>query len=161
MATTRSPSSAKSGTSKSAKKAGESTAESKAAEANQSAHVDPEPAKTTDSTSQSPTRSVTVAIPSYGEIVDVATAAAMVPVSAARNVLQTRNGVPLYLGIAGVAAVGVVEWPVAAVAGMGLAYMRRWGPLRPESSMPPQASPPQASASGASATGAEQSKATD
>ena len=57
-------------------------------------------------------------------------AVAKVPVVVARKVLPV-NGLPLYLGIGGLAVIGAVEWPVAAATGAGLAVLRRWGPLRP------------------------------
>lgn len=92
---------------------------------------------------QSASRSLTLTIPLDGDAVyaaaQTAATAVMVPVTAAKNVLRSRKaGVPAYLGIAGLAAMDLIEWPVAAVAGVGLAYLRRWGPLRPESAKPPQ-----------------------
>jgi hypothetical protein len=43
------------------------------------------------------------------------------PVAAADRILPAMGGVPLYLGLAGLAAVGILEWPVAAAAGLGYA----------------------------------------
>ena len=38
------------------------------------------------------------------------------------------NPVPIYLGVAALAATGVVSWPVAFAAGCGYAAFRRWEP---------------------------------
>lgn len=46
---------------------------------------------------------------------------AMTPVNVARRALPAKGGAPLYLGLAGLAAVGVVEWPVAVAGGLGYA----------------------------------------
>jgi hypothetical protein len=66
---------------------------------------------------------------------DRMTDVALAPVAAARTVLPAKGGLPLYLGLAGLAAAGVVEWPVAAAAGIGYAgyavLHRGPGPGRP------------------------------
>jgi hypothetical protein len=51
----------------------------------------------------------------------------LLPVSVARRVLPDRE-LPVYLGVGALAAVGVLEWPVAAAAGLGYAALKRWGP---------------------------------
>lgn len=99
---------------------------------------------TTETASHHEHKTLTVTLPLDRDTVNAAaqtaTTVAMVPVTTAKNVLQSPNaGLPAYIGIAGLAAVGLVEWPVAAVAGVGLACLRRWGPLRPESAAAPQA----------------------
>jgi len=38
------------------------------------------------------------------------------------------NPMPIYLGVAALAAAGVVSWPVAVAAGCGYAAFRRWEP---------------------------------
>ena len=48
----------------------------------------------------------------------------------ARRVAPMGHGLPVYLGLGGLAALGAVEWPLAAAAGVGFAALRRWGPLR-------------------------------
>jgi hypothetical protein len=52
---------------------------------------------------------------------DRVTGVATAPVAAADRILPAMGGLPLYLGLAGLAAVGVLEWPVAAAAGLGYA----------------------------------------
>ena len=137
MATTRSQTPAQSGTSASAKQAGTANASKTPSQPPQPPQAEAAP-RTTPAASASPTRDFTLTIPLGREAVDTAAHAAMVPVTAAKRVLKSRNGLPAYIGIAGLAAVGVVEWPIAAVAGASLAYLRRWGPLRPDSAKPPQ-----------------------
>lgn len=74
---------------------------------------------------------LSVTIPLDSGLVDVAVKAVTLPVTTARKVVQNRNGLPAYLAVGGLAVVGAVEWPVAAATGLGLAAMRRWGPLKP------------------------------
>jgi hypothetical protein len=78
---------------------------------------------------------ITITIP-LDQVVTVATTVARMPLNAARKVAPTRvnglKGIPVYLGIGGLTAVGLVEWPVAAAAGAGYAVLRRWGPLKPD-----------------------------
>jgi hypothetical protein len=73
---------------------------------------------------------VTVTLP-VEQVVAVANTMVKVPVSVARRVIPTGGGMPVYLGLGGLAMVGAVEWPLAAAAGLGFAALRRWGPLRP------------------------------
>ncbi|HWG27234.1 hypothetical protein [Actinospica sp.] len=61
---------------------------------------------------------------------DTAAALVRTPVAVARRVAPMAHGLPVYLGLGGLAALGAVEWPVAAAAGVGFAALRRWGPLR-------------------------------
>jgi hypothetical protein len=55
----------------------------------------------------------------------------MLPVAAGRRAITARNGLPVYIGLGVLAAVDVIEMPVAAAVGVGYAALRRWGPLRP------------------------------
>ncbi|HWG26155.1 hypothetical protein [Actinospica sp.] len=61
---------------------------------------------------------------------DAAAALVRTPVTVARRVAPMGHGLPVYLGLGGLAVLGAVEWPVAAAAGVGFAALRRWGPLR-------------------------------
>lgn len=80
----------------------------------------------------SATRTITLTVPLNRDLATAAAHAATMPLAAAKAVAQDRNGLPAYLAISGLAVVGAIEWPVAAAAGVGLAAMRRWGPLKPE-----------------------------
>lgn len=71
----------------------------------------------------------TVTIP-VDQMVGAATTVVKAPLVAARQIAPVAKGLPVYLGLGGLAAIGVMEWPVAAAAGVGFAAMRRWGPLR-------------------------------
>lgn len=66
------------------------------------------------------------------QLVNAAVGAVTLPVTVVKKVATAQNGLPAYLAVGGLAVVGVLEWPVAAVAGLGLAALRRWGPLRPD-----------------------------
>ena len=81
------------------------------------------------------TGGITFTIP-LDQAVTVATTVARIPLNVARKVAPSRvngmKGIPVYLGIGGLTAVGLVEWPVAAAAGAGYAALRRWGPLKPD-----------------------------
>jgi hypothetical protein len=79
----------------------------------------------------SPKTGPSVTIPLDSGLVDVAVKAVTFPVTTAMKVAQNRNGLPAYLAVGGLVVVGVVEWPVAAATGLGLAALRRWGPLKP------------------------------
>ncbi|MFJ3339331.1 hypothetical protein [Streptomyces sp. NPDC086766] len=46
---------------------------------------------------------------------------AMAPVSVARQVLAAKGGTPLCLGLAALATVGLLDWPVAFAGGLGCA----------------------------------------
>lgn len=48
------------------------------------------------------------------------------PIDVARRVLPERE-LPIYLTVGALAVAGVVDWPVAAAAGLGYAALRRWG----------------------------------
>lgn len=61
---------------------------------------------------------------------DTAAALVRTPVTVARRVGPMAHGLPVYVGLGGLAVLGAVEWPVAAAAGVGFAALRRWGPLR-------------------------------
>ncbi|MEU6867339.1 hypothetical protein ABZ924_29515 [Streptomyces sp. NPDC046876] len=71
----------------------------------------------------------TVTVPSFQRVTDGALNAAMVPVALARQVLPAKKGLPLYLGLGVLAAVDVLEWPVALGIGLGYAVLRRDGGL--------------------------------
>lgn len=53
---------------------------------------------------------------------------ALLPVTLTQQALPKQQ-VPVYLGIAALAAFGLMEWPVAAAAGLTYEVLRRW-PLR-------------------------------
>lgn len=74
---------------------------------------------------------ISVTIPLDGAVVGLAVKAATLPLTAAKKVAQNKNGIPAYVAVGGLAILGAVEWPVAAVGGLGLAALRRWGPLKP------------------------------
>jgi hypothetical protein len=83
-------------------------------------------------------RSITVTIPvTMEQVVSATIAVAHWRTGAIRKVASTKHGLPLYLGIGGLAVVGLAVWPAAAAAGVGIAVLRRWGPLRPESAPVP------------------------
>jgi hypothetical protein len=65
---------------------------------------------------------VTITIPR--PVADVVTA----PFVLAGRVLPAGKGLPLYLGVGVLAAVEIIEWPVAAGIGIGYAAIRKWGP---------------------------------
>jgi len=76
---------------------------------------------------------VKVTVPPLDQaVVGTAVGAVRTPVSVARRVAPVAHGLPVYLGLGGLAVVGLVEWPIAAAAGAGFAALRRWGPLRSE-----------------------------
>jgi hypothetical protein len=73
-------------------------------------------------------------------VLSVAAAAAAAPVAAARRVLATTGGLPLYAGLGGLALAGIIDWPVALAVGAGYGLARFWarldqqqqpGPARP------------------------------
>ncbi|HEV2639153.1 MAG TPA: hypothetical protein VGX23_28695 [Actinocrinis sp.] len=77
---------------------------------------------------------VTVTIPiTVDQLVAATVTVVKLPTAVVRRVVSTKRGLPVYLGIGGLAVAGVAEWPVAAAAGVGYAALRRWGPLRPGS----------------------------
>ncbi|HEY9472338.1 MAG TPA: hypothetical protein VIS06_00665 [Mycobacteriales bacterium] len=51
------------------------------------------------------------------------------PITVARRILPDRE-LPVYLGMGALAVAGVIDWPVAAAAGLGYAAFRRWGGSR-------------------------------
>ncbi|MGW7271828.1 hypothetical protein ACWGH5_15005 [Streptomyces sp. NPDC054864] len=53
------------------------------------------------------------------------------PLASAGRALPSRDGMPVYLGLGGLAAVGAVGGPTAAAIGVGYAALRKWGPARP------------------------------
>lgn len=65
------------------------------------------------------------------------------PFALARKVLPDRE-LPVYLGVGALAALGLIEWPIAAAAGLGYAALRRWGPRVPAAPLarPLPAAPP-------------------
>jgi hypothetical protein len=83
-----------------------------------------------------PGNRVSVTIPLDSAVVGVALKAATLPVTAAKKVAQNKNGIPAYVAVGGLAVIGAVEWPIAAVGGLSLAALRRWGPLKPEQQEP-------------------------
>ncbi len=52
-------------------------------------------------------------------------------ITRAGKALTARGGLPLYLGLGVLAAADVIAWPVAAVAGLSYAVIRRWSPFQP------------------------------
>lgn len=123
-------------------KAAEEAAEAaqKAADAQATAAEGDKPAQPSSSRSSSSSSSqpaegsgnrISVTIPLNSPVVGVALKAASVPVNAAKKVAQNKNGIPAYVAVGGLAVIGAVEWPVAAVGGLSLAALRRWGPLKP------------------------------
>jgi len=62
-------------------------------------------------------------------VLSSAVAAAAAPVAAARRVLATKGGLPLYAGLGGLALAGIIDWPVALAAGTGYGLARFWARL--------------------------------
>ena len=62
-------------------------------------------------------------------VLSTAAAAAAAPVAAARRVLATKGGLPLYAGLGGLALAGIIDWPVALAAGTGYGLARFWASL--------------------------------
>lgn len=62
-------------------------------------------------------------------VLSTAAAGAAAPVAAARRVLATKGGLPLYAGLGGLALVGIIDWPVALAAGTGYGLARFWASL--------------------------------
>jgi hypothetical protein len=85
--------------------------------------------------------SVTMTLP-VNQVVSAATSVAKAPVTVARRVIPATGGLPVYLGLGGLAVIGAVEWPLAAAAGVGFAALRRWGPLRPTAATEQDPNPP-------------------
>ncbi|MBS2537724.1 hypothetical protein KGQ20_33725 [Catenulispora sp. NF23] len=83
------------------------------------------------------THRVSVTIPLDGAVVGMAVKAATLPLTAAKKVAQNKNGIPAYVAVGSLAVIGAVEWPVVAVGGLGLAALRRWGPLKPTKNQEP------------------------
>lgn len=100
------------------------------AEAAETPAAKPSPSDTGQA--RGPKSGPSVTIPLDSGIVDVAVKAVTLPVTTARKVARNKNGLPAYLAVGGLVVVGAVEWPVAAATGLGLAALRRWGPLKPE-----------------------------
>ncbi|WP_245703414.1 hypothetical protein [Streptomyces lushanensis] len=74
-------------------------------------------------------------LPSMEQVTNDAARAAKAPVTVAREVLPAKGGLPLYLGLGAMGAVGVLEWPVAVGIGIGYAVLRnKNGPLSPPAS---------------------------
>lgn len=55
--------------------------------------------------------------------------AMLFPVAVARRVLPEHD-LPVYLGMGALAIAGLIDWPVAAAAGIGYAALKRWGKPR-------------------------------
>ena len=92
------------------------------------------PVQSTQKTDQNAEESgnrISVTIPLDSAALGLAVKAATLPVTAVKKVAQNRNGIPAYVAVGGLAVIGAVEWPVAAVGGLSLAALRRWGPLKP------------------------------
>ncbi|WP_370354809.1 hypothetical protein [Catenulispora sp. EB89] len=85
----------------------------------------------TDQKTEEPGNRISVTIPLDSAALGLAVKAATLPVTAVKKVAQNRNGIPAYVAVGGLAVIGAVEWPVAAVGGLSLAALRRWGPLKP------------------------------
>jgi hypothetical protein len=62
-------------------------------------------------------------------VLSTVAAAAAAPVAAARRVLATKGGLPLYVGLGGLALAGIIDWPVALAAGTGYGLARFWASL--------------------------------
>lgn len=73
---------------------------------------------------------ITLTIP-FDRVAATAGTIAMAPIAVARKVLPAKGGLPLYLGLGALGAVGVLDWPVAVGVGLGYAVLRRGGPLNP------------------------------
>lgn len=71
------------------------------------------------------TNEIKMTIPT-DRILSTAAGMVMTPLAVARQVLPAKGGLPLYAGLGALAAVGIVEWPVAAAAGAGYALARFW-----------------------------------
>ena len=67
-----------------------------------------------------------------GDLVAGATDYAIGGIGTARRVLDSRGGLPAYVGTGALAVAGVLEWPVAVGVGAGYAALRRWGGRLPE-----------------------------
>jgi len=85
----------------------------------------------TDQKTEEAGNRISVTIPLDSAAVGLAVKAATLPVTAVKKVARNKNGIPAYVAVGGLAVIGAVEWPVAAVGGLGLAALRRWGPLKP------------------------------
>lgn len=72
------------------------------------------------------------------KIFSAATGLVQTPIAVARHVLPAKGGIPLYAGLGALAAVGVIEWPVAAAAGAGYALARRWTRQEVKDQAPPR-----------------------
>ncbi|MGX4691216.1 hypothetical protein [Streptomyces sp. JNUCC 63] len=77
---------------------------------------------------------------------------AMTPVNVARQVLPAKGGAPLYLGLAALATVGVLEWPVAVAGGLGYAG---YAMLRSGRAQPPEVQPRRSNQAEPAPTGKE------
>ena len=75
---------------------------------------------------------VTITVPSLGQVANGAVNAALLPVAAARHVLPNKGGLPVYLGLGALGVADVVEWPVAVGIGLGYAVLRRGGRPAPQ-----------------------------
>ncbi|MET9803333.1 hypothetical protein [Streptomyces sp. NPDC006368] len=85
-------------------------------------------------------RTVTFTVPSFDRVAGGAANAAMLPVAAARQVLPTKGGLPVYLGLGVLGVADIIEWPVAIGLGVGYAFLRRAGILpQPSPSRPASA----------------------
>ena len=62
-------------------------------------------------------------------VLSTVAAAAAAPVAAARRVLATKGGLPLYAGLGALALVGIIDWRVALAAGTGYGLARFWASL--------------------------------
>ena len=121
-------------------RAAASTAESKPKETKVSAQAGEtkeSKGNKTAAASKNSGHSITVTIPvTVDQLVTAAVgataAAARLQTTVVRRAVAARYGLPVYLGIGGLAVVGVAEWPAAAAAGVGYAVLRRWGPLKRE-----------------------------
>ena len=91
----------------------------------------------TDQKAEGPVTRHSVTIPLDSIPVGLAIKAATLPVTAVKKVAKSKNGIPAYAAVGGLAVIGAVEWPVAAVGGLSLAALRRWGPLKPEQKQEP------------------------
>ena len=95
----------------------------------------PETGSSPTSPADDQTRGITMTIPT-DKIFSTAADIVMTPVALARQVLPAKGGLPLYAGLGALAAVGIIEWPVAVAAGAGYALARYWTPHEPDKERP-------------------------
>jgi hypothetical protein len=91
---------------------------------------------------------LTVTIP-----LDRVTDMVVVPVMTIGRALNSRGGLPVYVGLGVMAVADVMSWPVAAATGLSYALLRRWRPYGLPPAMPPRGPAAAASSPPASTPG--------